>query len=217
MLETIIKKIDKNKTIDLNLELRKKENLKDDDILFLATYMNINNIAQIRDSYDIKKSDSSVSEFVKEYFDNIRNNNFFDKSLDKIYIDLTKISIITAIRNNKYFYSLIDLISYGYEIVVEFRKKYYDKLIKIYEYSSLKEIFRIYCTIKQLLMQIKYEKEEYNKNIAFLVYLKIQLEIFNGTKLDDILKNMDIDYEYYYNLQKMFDILEIEKFDEIEL
>lgn len=70
-MNELLKKIEKSKSIDLNLEL-KTLILDDIKALLLSTYIVDNNIAQVRESYDKKDATSEISDTTKFYLESIR-------------------------------------------------------------------------------------------------------------------------------------------------
>lgn len=81
--------------------------------------------------------------------------------------------------------------------------EYYNKLKSKYNKDSILDIFRIYCTIKQLNYQNESLKEEFNKYYSILMYLKLDEMIKNNEILTDEQKqeyeSLKIEFSLYDN------------------
>lgn len=213
-MNELLQKIEKLEKIDLNKELK---TLKLDELqtLLLSTYIVDKNIARIRESCEPKLSISNVSDSTKEYIKDIKKGNNKSGIKDKKLLCFIDIAIIQAIKNIKFNFSFIELVNESYLIALQFIKKYLPKLEKKYSFDKIKEIFEVYCEIFQLQLQIKKENEQYSTKIAILVYLKVRDRLEKNEDLDSILSGMGLKKEYFENLDKMYNSIEIEDLDNI--
>ena len=209
-----MKKIEKSKSIDLNLEL-KTLILDDIKALLLSTYIVDNNIAQVRESYDKKDATSEISDTTKFYLESIRKGENKEGIKDKVFSNLIDRGVIQAIKNIKAHFSLIELINETNLITLQFLKNFYPKLSKKYDEKKISEIFDVYCAIKQLMLQIKKENEEFSTKISILVYLKVRDRLEKNEELNSVLKGMGLKKEYFENLDQMYRGIEIEDLGDV--
>lgn len=213
-MNELLKKIEKSKSIDLNLEL-KTLILDDIKALLLSTYIVDNNIAQVRESYDKKDATSEISDTTKFYLESIRKGENKEGIKDKVFINLIDRGVIQAIKNIKAHFSLIELINETNLITLQFLKNFYPKLSKKYDEKKISEIFDVYCAIKQLMLQIKKENEEFSTKISILVYLKVRDRLEKNEELNSVLKGMGLKKEYFENLDQMYRGIEIEDLGDV--
>lgn len=213
-MNELLKKIEKSKSIDLNLEL-KTLILDDIKALLLSTYIVDNNIAQVRESYDKKDATSEISDTTKFYLESIRKGENKEGIKDKVFSNLIDRGVIQAIKNIKAHFSLIELINETNLITLQFLKNFYPKLSKKYDEKKISEIFDVYCAIKQLMLQIKKENEEFSTKISILVYLKVRDRLEKNEELNSVLKGMGLKKEYFENLDQMYRGIEIEDLDDV--
>ena len=138
-MNELLKKIEKSKSIDLNLEL-KTLILDDIKALLLSTYIVDNNIAQVRESYDKKDATSEISDTTKFYLESIRKGENKEGIKDKVFSNLIDRGVIQAIKNIKAHFSLIELINETNLITLQFLKNFYPKLSKKYDEKKISEI-----------------------------------------------------------------------------
>lgn len=215
-MNELLKKIEKSKSIDLNLEL-KTLILDDIKALLLSTYIVDNNIAQVRESYDKKDATSEISDTTKFYLESIRKGENKEGIKDKVFSNLIDRGVIQAIKNIKAHFSLIELINETNLITLQFLKNFYPKLSKKYDEKKISEIFDVYCAIKQLMLQIKKENEEFSTKISILVYLKVRDRLEKNEELNSVLKGMGLKKEYFENLDHMYRGIEIEDLGDVYL
>lgn len=213
-MNELLKKIEKSKSIDLNLEL-KTLILDDIKALLLSTYIVDNNIAQVRESYDKKDATSEISDTTKFYLESIRKGENKKGIKDKVFSNLIDRGVIQAIKNIKAHFSLIELINETNLITLQFLKNFYPKLSKKYDEKKISEIFDVYCAIKQLMLQIKKENEEFSTKISILVYLKVRDRLEKNEELNSVLKGMGLKKEYFENLDQMYRGIEIEDLGDV--
>lgn len=213
-MNELLKKIEKSKSIDLNLEL-KTLILDDIKALLLSTYIVDNNIAQVRESYDKKDATSEISDTTKFYLESIRKGENKEGIKDKVFSNLIDRGVIQAIKNIKAHFSLIELINETNLITLQFLKNFYPKLSKKYDEKKISEIFDVYCAIKQLMLQIKKENEEFSTKISILVYLKVRDRLEKNEELNSVLKGMGLKKEYFENLDQMYRGIEIEDLGDV--
>ncbi|WP_068268451.1 hypothetical protein [Caviibacter abscessus] len=210
----LINKIEKEKVIDLNKEIKNKA-FTDDEIIVLSTYIFKNNISLTRESEEIPKSNAEIDEDLVQFFKSIRKGEHISDLDDPIYLEYINIGIVEAIRNIKSGYSIIELINDSYLYVATFISKYYEQLSKSYDKSMISEIFRIYLIINLLISQKNIEKDEFSEKMAILLYLKIKEELDEGNNLTDILKDKQIDESYYESLVDLYENIEIDDLEDI--
>ena len=213
-MNELLKKIEKSKSIDLNLEL-KTLILDDIKALLLSTYIVDNNIAQVRESYDKKDATSEISDTTKFYLESIRKGENKEGIKDMVFSNLIDRGVIQAIKNIKAHFSLIELINETNLITLQFLKNFYPKLSKKYDEKKISEIFDVYCAIKQLMLQIKKENEEFSTKISILVYLKVRDRLEKNEELNSVLKGMGRKKEYFENLDQMYRGIEIEDLGDV--
>lgn len=213
-MNELLKKIEKSKSIDLNLEL-KTLILDDIKALLLSTYIVDNNIAQVRELYDKKDATSEISDTTKFYLESIRKGENKEGIKDKVFSNLIDRGVIQAIKNIKAHFSLIELINETNLITLQFLKNFYPKLSKKYDEKKISEIFDVYCAIKQLMLQIKKENEEFSTKISILVYLKVRDRLEKNEELNSVLKGMGLKREYFENLDQMYRGIEIEDLGDV--
>lgn len=213
-MNELLKKIEKSKSIELNLEL-KTLILDDIKALLLSTYIVDNNIAQVRESYDKKDATSEISDTTKFYLESIRKGENKEGIKDKVFSNLIDRGVIQAIKNIKAHFSLIELINETNLITLQFLKNFYPKLSKKYDEKKISEIFDVYCAIKQLMLQIKKENEEFSTKISILVYLKVRDRLEKNEELNSVLKGMGLKKEYFENLDQMYRGIEIEDLGDV--
>lgn len=213
-MNELLKKIEKSKSIDLNVEL-KTLILDDIKALLLSTYIVDNNIAQVRESYDKKDATSEISDTTKFYLESIRKGENKEGIKDKVFSNLIDRGVIQAIKNIKAHFSLIELINETNLITLQFLKNFYPKLSKKYDEKKISEIFDVYCAIKQLMLQIKKENEEFSTKISILVYLKVRDRLEKNEELNSVLKGMGLKKEYFENLDQMYRGIEIEDLGDV--
>lgn len=213
-MNELLKKIEKIKSIDLNVEL-KTLILDDIKALLLSTYIVDNNIAQVRESYDKKDATSEISDTTKFYLESIRKGENKEGIKDKVFSNLIDRGVIQAIKNIKAHFSLIELINETNLITLQFLKNFYPKLSKKYDEKKISEIFDVYCAIKQLMLQIKKENEEFSTKISILVYLKVRDRLEKNEELNSVLKGMGLKKEYFENLDQMYRGIEIEDLGDV--
>lgn len=213
-MNELLKKIEKSKSIDLNLEL-KTLILDDIKALLLSTYIVDNNIAQVRELYDKKDATSEISDTTKFYLESIRKGENKEGIKDKVFSNLIDRGVIQAIKNIKAHFSLIELINETNLITLQFLKNFYPKLSKKYDEKKISEIFDVYCAIKQLMLQIKKENEEFSTKISILVYLKVRDRLEKNEELNSVLKGMGLKKEYFENLDQMYRGIEIEDLGDV--
>ena len=110
---------------------------------------------------------------------------------------------------------MIELINETNLITLQFLKNFYPKLSKKYDEKKISEIFDVYCAIKQLMLQIKKENEEFSTKISILVYLKVRDRLEKNEELNSVLKGMGLKKEYFENLDQMYRGIEIEDLGDV--
>ncbi len=213
----IIEDIEKTKKLNFS-EIAVNKTLTDLDILSIIVYCHKNNIDMIDESYDINYeelpteffSDSEVMDYL-EHFD-LENEDYGDEVLNSF----SKIALIESIKNTRVNFSFLDIKQEAMLSLVKFKNDFYDKLSQTYSLQSLEYILSYF--IKRDIL--KYQKKELESNeendYIYLLYIKIQSELNEGEKLEDILNRVGITNEYYLELQNIFGIKEFSlNYDEV--
>ena len=212
----IIEDIEKTKKLNFS-EIAVNKTLTDLDILSIIVYCHKNNIDMIDESYDINYeelpteffSDSEVMDYL-EHFD-LENEDYGDEILNSF----SKIALIESIKNTRVNFSFLDIKQEAMLSLVKFKNDFYDKLSQTYSLQSLEYIS--YFIKRDIL---KYQKKELESNeekdYIYLLYIKIQSELNEGEKLEEILNRVGITNEYYIELQNVFGIKNFDlTYDEI--
>ena len=211
----LIKKIENNKIIDINKEVRKKD-FTDEEVLILSTYIVKNNIYLTRESEASKDYDSEISDELKGYLKSIRKGEHLENIKDIRYKKYLNIGIIEAIKNIKKGYSITELINDSYLYVTQFITNFYDKLYSKYNKEDLLEILRIYVLINLLICQKNITKDEFSEKMAILLYLDIKEELESGKDIKEVLKIKKIDEDYYNTLCISYKDIYIEDLEDIK-
>lgn len=209
-MEELIRKIDKEKMIDIFKNL-KHIDLKEENIMLLSSYIFKNEISLISSSSILEDSIAEVDEeifFNLEYIKNGDNKEGISDNFTKQIIDL---GIKQAIKNVKKGYNFFDLSNSSYIIGLNYVNKFKNKLN--YTDDELLKIYEIYCTICLLKEQEEVLKEMQLQELYLLLYIKIEKELRENKKLDDILKEKNLSHEEYENIKNMYASYEFEDID----
>ena len=213
----IIEDIEKTKKLNFS-EIAVNKTLTDLDILSIIVYCHKNNIDMIDESYDINYeelpteffSDSEVMDYL-EHFD-LENEDYGDEVLNFF----SKIALIESIKNTRVNFSFLDIKQEAMLSLVKFKNDFYDKLSQTYSLQSLEYILSYFIKRDILKYQKKELESNEEKDYIYLLYIKIQSELNEGEKLEDILNRVGITNEYYLELQNIFGIKEFSlNYDEV--
>ena len=213
----IIEDIEKTKKLNFS-EIAVNKTLTDLDILSIIVYCHKNNIDMIDESYDINYeelpteffSDSEVMDYL-EHFD-LENEDYGDEVLNSF----SKIALIESIKNTRVNFSFLDIKQEAMLSLVKFKNDFYDKLSQTYSLQSLEYILSYFIKRDILKYQKKELESNEEKDYIYLLYIKIQSELNEGEKLEDILNRVGITNEYYLELQNIFGIKEFSlNYDEV--
>ena len=213
----IIEDIEKTKKLNFS-EIAVNKTLTDLDILSIIVYCDKNNIDMIDESYDINYeelpteffSDSEVMDYL-EHFD-LENEDYGDEVLNSF----SKIALIESIKNTRVNFSFLDIKQEAMLSLVKFKNDFYDKLSQTYSLQSLEYILSYFIKRDILKYQKKELESNEEKDYIYLLYIKIQSELNEGEKLEDILNRVGITNEYYLELQNIFGIKEFSlNYDEV--
>ena len=172
----------------------------------------------IDESYDINYeelpteffSDSEVMDYL-EHFD-LENEDYGDEVLNSF----SKIALIESIKNTRVNFSFLDIKQEAMLSLVKFKNDFYDKLSQTYSLQSLEYILSYFIKRDILKYQKKELESNEEKDYIYLLYIKIQSELNEGEKLEDILNRVGITNEYYLELQNIFGIKEFSlNYDEV--
>ena len=201
----IIEEVEKIKKLNF-AEIAVNKILTDIDILSIIVYCYKNNIDIIDESYDINYEELSTEFFsdseVMDYLENfdIENEDYGDDVLNS----LSKIALIESIKNTRINFSFLDIKQESMLSLIRFKNNFYEKLSQSYTLESIEYIFSYFVKRDILKYQKKELESSEEKEYIYLLYIKIQSELNDGEKLEEILNRVGITNEYYIELQNMF-------------
>lgn len=201
----IIEEVEKIKKLNF-AEIAVNKILTDIDILSIIVYCYKNNIDIIDESYDINYEELSTEFFsdseVMDYLENfdIENEDYGDNVLNS----LSKIALIESIKNTRINFSFLDIKQESMLSLIRFKNNFYEKLSQSYTLESIEYIFSYFVKRDILKYQKKELESSEEKEYIYLLYIKIQSELNDGEKLEEILNRVGITNEYYIELQNMF-------------
>ena len=213
----IIEEVEKIKKLNF-AEIAVNKILSDIDILSIIVYCHKNNIDIIDESYDINYedlptefcSDSEVMDYLENF--DIENEDYGDEILNSF----SKIALIESIKNTRLNFSFLDIKQEAMLSLIRFKNNFYEKLSQSYNLESLEYIFSYFVKRDILKYQKKELESSEEKEYIYLLYIKIQSELNEGEKLEEILNRVGITNEYYIELQNVFGIKNFDlTYDEI--
>ena len=195
----IIEEVEKIKKLNF-AEIAVNKILTDIDILSIIVYCYKNNIDIIDESYDINYEELPTE--VMDYLENfdIENEDYGDDVLNS----LSKIALIESIKNTRINFSFLDIKQEAMLSLIRFKNNFYEKLSQSYTLESIEYIFSYFVKRDILKYQKKELESSEEKEYIYLLYIKIQSELNDGEKLEEILNRVGITNEYYIELQNMF-------------
>lgn len=183
----IIEEVEKIKKLNF-AEIAVNKILTDIDILSIIVYCYKNNIDIIDESYDINYeelpteffSDSEVMDYLENF--DIENEDYGDDVLNS----LSKIALIESIKNTRINFSFLDIKQEAMLSLIRFKNNFYEKLSQSYTLESIEYIFSYFVKRDILKYQKKELESSEEKEYIYLLYIKIQSELNDGEKLEEI-------------------------------
>ena len=213
MLKSIMDTIRKNENYNME-ELFQEYDLSDEEFGAIVNFLYTENIPEVRVSVenndfvviDEENADISEKETIELYLDDIKEHNI--KQLKIREIDETdrdqlvnkhlKIVIRESLQYVKLGFSFLDLVQEATIGVI-------NGIEKLKNSESDIEFWLKNFAIKYILeYQKKILKDFKASELAYILYLKVQLELNNGLSLEEISKQMNIELNYLNALQELF-------------
>ena len=213
MLKSIMETIRNNENYNME-ELFQEYDLSDEEFGAIVNFLYTENIPEVRVSIenndfvviDEENADISEKETIELYLDDIKEHNI--KQLKIREIDETdrdqlvnkhlKIVIRESLQYVKLGFSFLDLVQEATIGVI-------NGIEKLKNSESDIEFWLKNFAIKYILeYQKKILKDFKASELAYILYLKVQLELNNGLSLEEISKQMNIELNYLNALQELF-------------
>ena len=213
MLKSIMETIRNNENYNME-ELFQEYDLSDEEFGAIVNFLYTENIPEVRVSVenndfvviDEENADISEKETIELYKDHIKEHNI--KQLKIREIEETdreqlvnkhlKIVIRESLQYVKLGFSFLDLVQEATIGVI-------NGIEKLKNSESDIEFWLKNFAIKYILeYQKKILKDFKASELAYILYLKIQLELNNGLSLEEISKQMNIELNYLNALQELF-------------
>ena len=213
MLKSIMETIRNNENYNME-ELFQEYDLSDEEFGAIVNFLYTENIPEVRVSIenndfvviDEENADISEKETIELYLDDIKEHNI--KQLKIREIDETdrdqlvnkhlKIVIRESLQYVKLGFSFLDLVQEATIGVI-------NGIEKLKNSESDIEFWLKNFAIKYILeYQKKILKDFKASELAYILYLKVQLELNSGLSLEEISKQMNIELNYLNALQELF-------------
>ena len=213
MLKSIMETIRNNENYNME-ELFQEYDLSDEEFGAIVNFLYTENIPEVRVSIenndfvviDEENADISEKETIELYLDDIKEHNI--KQLKIREIDETdrdqlvnkhlKIVIRESLQYVKLGFSFLDLVQEATIGVI-------NGIEKLKNSESDIEFWLKNFAIKYILeYQKKILKDFKASELAYILYLKVQLKLNNGLSLEEISKQMNIELNYLNALQELF-------------
>ena len=213
MLKSIMETIRNNENYNME-DLFQEYDLSDEEFGAIVNFLYTENIPEVRVSIenndfvviDEENADISEKETIELYLDDIKEHNI--KQLKIREIDETdrdqlvnkhlKIVIRESLQYVKLGFSFLDLVQEATIGVI-------NGIEKLKNSESDIEFWLKNFAIKYILeYQKKILKDFKASELAYILYLKVQLELNNGLSLEEISKQMNIELNYLNALQELF-------------
>lgn len=213
MLKSIIESIRKNENYNME-EIFQEYDLSDEEFGSIINFLYTENIPEVRvsletnDFAEIEDENINLSEreTIELYLNDIKEHNKQQAETEEIDINdrdllvnkYLKLVIRESLQYVKLGFSFLDLVQEATIGII-------NGIEKLKNSESDIEFWLKNFAIKYIL--------EYQKNIlkdfkatelAYILYLKVQLEVNNGIDLEDISKQMNIELSYLKSLQELF-------------
>ena len=213
MLKSIMETIRKNENYNME-ELFQEYDLSDEEFGAIVNFLYTENIPEIRVSVenndfviiDEENADMSEKETIELYLDDIKEHNIKQMKIrevdetdrDQLVNKHLKIVIRESLQYVKLGFSFLDLIQEATIGVI-------NGIEKLKNSESDIEFWLKNFAIKYILeYQKKILKDFKASELAYILYLKVQLELNNGLSLEEISKQMNIELNYLNALQELF-------------
>ncbi len=213
MLKSIMDTIRKNENYNME-ELFQEYDLSDEEFGAIVNFLYTENIPEIRVSVenndfviiDEENADISEKETIELYLDDIKEHNIKQMKIketdendrDQLVNKHLKIVIRESLQYVKLGFSFLDLVQEATIGVI-------NGIEKLKNSESDIEFWLKNFAIKYILeYQKKILKDFKASELAYILYLKVQLELNNGLSLEEISKQMNIELNYLNALQELF-------------
>ena len=213
MLKSIMETIRKNENYNME-ELFQEYDLSDEEFGAIVNFLYTENIPEIRVSVenndfviiDEENADMSEKETIELYLDDIKEHNIKQMKIrevdetdrDQLVNKHLKIVIRESLQYVKLGFSFLDLVQEATIGVI-------NGIEKLKNSESDIEFWLKNFAIKYILeYQKKILKDFKASELAYILYLKVQLELNNGLSLEEISKQMNIELNYLNALQELF-------------
>ena len=217
MLKSIMDTIRKNENYNME-ELFQEYDLSDEEFGAIVNFLYTENIPEIRVSVenndfviiDEENADISEKETIELYLDDIKEHNIKQMKIketdendrDQLVNKHLKIVIRESLQYVKLGFSFLDLVQEATIGVI-------NGIEKLKNSESDIEFWLKNFAIKYILeYQKKILKDFKASELAYILYLKVQLELNNGLSLEEISKQMNIELNYLNALQELFTMMD---------
>ena len=213
MLKSIMETIRNNENYNME-ELFQEYDLSDEEFGAIVNFLYTENIPEVRVSIenndfvviDEENADISEKETIELYLDDIKEHNIKQLKIreldetdrDQLVNKHLKIVIRESLQYVKLGFSFLDLVQEATIGVI-------NGIEKLKNSESDIEFWLKNFAIKYILeYQKKILKDFKASELAYILYLKVQLELNNGLSLEEISKQMNIELNYLNALQELF-------------
>ena len=213
MLKSIMETIRNNENYNME-ELFQEYDLSDEEFGAIVNFLYTENIPEVRVSVenndfvviDEENADISEKETIELYLDDIKEHNIKQMKIreideadrDQLVNKHLKIVIRESLQYVKLGFSFLDLVQEATIGVI-------NGIEKLKNSESDIEFWLKNFAIKYILeYQKKILKDFKASELAYILYLKVQLELNNGLSLEEISKQMNIELNYLNALQELF-------------
>ena len=213
MLKSIMETIRNNENYNME-ELFQEYDLSDEEFGAIVNFLYTENIPEIRVSVenndfviiDEDNADISEKETIELYLDDIKEHNIRQMKVsktdendkDQLVNKHLKIVIRESLQYVKLGFSFLDLVQEATIGII-------NGIEKLKNSESDIEFWLKNFAIKYILeYQKKILKDFKASELAYILYLKVQLELNNGLSLEEISKQMNIELSYLNALQELF-------------
>ena len=213
MLKSIMDTIRKNENYNME-ELFQEYDLSDEEFGAIVNFLYTENIPEVRVSIenndfviiDEENADISEKETIELYLEDIKEHNIKQMKIketdendrDQLVNKHLKIVIRESLQYVKLGFSFLDLVQEATIGVI-------NGIEKLKNSESDIEFWLKNFAIKYILeYQKKILKDFKASELAYILYLKVQLELNNGLSLEEVSKQMNIELNYLNALQELF-------------
>jgi RNA polymerase primary sigma factor len=213
MLKSIMETIRKNENYNME-ELFQEYDLSDEEFGAIINFLYTENIPEVRVSLenndfviiDEENADISEKETIELYLNDVKENNIRfmqdddvdENDKDQLVNKHLKIVIRESLQYVKLGFSFLDLVQEATIGVI-------NGIEKLKNSESGVEFWLKNFAIKYILeYQKKILKDFKASELAYILYLKVQLELNNGLSLEEVSKQMNIELSYLNALHELF-------------